>query len=115
MYKVILIFILLTPFFNTAIAQANNQGAGVQLANRIADKLRDSLSLTSAQRDQLFSINMELHNRKMAARSGSQNRDSIGVLLQRIENKRDSLYGTILSEQQLLLYRQKKRYLINSQ
>lgn len=114
MYKIIVFTILITAFFNSVIAQTNNQDAGIILANRMADKLRDSLSLSSTQRDQLFSINIELHNRKMAARSGSQNRDSIGILFQQIENKRDSFYGTVLLEPQFLVYKQKKRYLISN-
>jgi hypothetical protein len=115
MYKIFVFAFLLTVTINTALGQTGNQNAGTQLANHIADKMRDSLSLTSAQRDQVFSINMDLHTRKMAARSGTQDRDSLSKLFQQIEKKRDSLYGTMLTEQQLLLYKQKKRNLISSQ
>jgi hypothetical protein len=115
MYKIIVFSVLLTAFLNTANAQAGNQQeAASRLANYIADKMKDSLLLSSVQRDQVFSINVELHNRKMAARSITSNRDSLSISVQQIENKRDSLYARVLSEQQLGLYKQKKRSLISN-
>jgi hypothetical protein len=85
-----------------------------QLAVKIAQKMKDSLSLTELQKSQLYEINIQLNNSKSAARQQYTGSDSLGIKIQKIENTRDSLYSQILTEPQFLLYRQKKRNLVNN-
>ncbi len=40
------------------------QSPAEQLAGKIAQKMKDSLSLTEPQKEQIYSINMQLHNQK---------------------------------------------------
>lgn len=106
--------VFLSLLFCASFLIAKAQSPAAQLANKIADKMSDSLALSSQQRQQLYAINMRLSNQKMQARSRSQNRDSVGVALQQIENSRDSLYRPILTQQQFDRYRQKKRKLVSA-
>ena len=86
-----------------------------QLAQKIAEKMRDTLSLTSPQYSQVYDINMRLHEQKMQVRQQQDwDRERISKSLQQVENTRDSLYGQILTEEQYRLYRGKKRNLISS-
>lgn len=105
---------LLLLFFAKSQAQttgmaSNNTNA---LAANIADRMKDSLGLSTAQRDQVNTLNLQISNQKQNVRSRFANRDSITVGLQKVENGRDSLYKTVLTEQQYIIYRQKKRTLI---
>ena len=88
--------------------------AAIQLANRIADKMKDTLVLTMGQRGQIYAININLHNQKMQVRQQTTNLDSLRVRTQRVESKRDSLYRTILPDPKYVLYLQKKRYLVTA-
>lgn len=86
-----------------------------QVANKIAVKMKDTLSLSATQQQQVFAINMQLHNQKNAIRNQYPGNDSlIKVSVQRIENKRDSLYRSIIGETNYIIYRQKKRNLVNN-
>jgi len=91
---------------------AQNSGPEI-LAEKIAQRMKDTLSLTEAQKDQLYVINMQLHNEKLVARQTISNRDSLSAELQRVENKRDVLYQPILNTK-FELYLQKKRNLVNN-
>jgi hypothetical protein len=86
----------------------------IDLANRIATRMKDTLSLTVPQRNLVYDINILLHNRKTAIRQLYTNTDSVSFYLQRAENKRDSLYHTIMSDSKYQLYLQKKRNLVNN-
>lgn len=108
-----ILFLLLLFCASFFITKAQSLPAE-HLANRIADKMRDSLTLSSQQRQQIYAINIRLSNQKMQARSRSQNRDSVGSALQQIENSRNSLYRAILTQQQFDRYRQKKRKLVSA-
>ena len=114
MYKILMILILLTTFIKASFSQSNGQDPATRLANQIADKMRDSLSLSQKQRNEIFIINTQLQNQKKAAMASGQNRDNIGLALQQIENTRDSLYATVLSATQIQVYNQKKRNLIRN-
>lgn len=88
-----------------------------QLASRMAQRMKDSLNLTSEQKDQLYSINMQLHSRKSAFwQQYSSPADTITLRynLQQVENTRDSLYHTIMPDDKFLLYKQKKRNIIKA-
>lgn len=93
---------------------ASSQTTAESIAAKIAQKMKDSLSLSETQKSQLYSINMEITTQKAAMRQQYAGSDLLAVKIQQEENKRDSLYRPVLTEQQYLLYRQKKRYLINN-
>jgi hypothetical protein len=114
MYKILMILFLLTTFFKASFSQSNGQDPATRLANRIADKMRDSLSLSQKQRNDIFVITTQLQDRKKAAMTSGQDRNNIGLALQQIENTRDSLYATVLSAAQIQIYNQKKRNLIRN-
>lgn len=84
-----------------------------QLSINMAQRMKDTLTLTNAQRAQLYDINMDLHAKKSIARvqAGTNNP---GIQLQEIENTRDSLYRAVLTPEQYSLYRQKKNRLIHN-
>jgi hypothetical protein len=90
------------------------QSVADSIAHRIANRMKDFLSLNSVQAANLFTVNMSLHNQKLGIRSIYQNGDSVRFHLQRIENTRDSLYSSVLSAQQMLLYQEKKATLISN-
>jgi len=109
--KLLFLFALLIGGFNhVATAQAPAEA----IASKIADKMTDSLSLTQAERDQIYTVNMNLHEQKMKMRAVYQDPIQLGPQLQKIENTRDSLYGGVLSAEKFQLYRQKKRSLVNN-
>ncbi len=86
-----------------------------ELAEKIARKITDTLSLTDSQYVQLLGKNLQLHQLKAQVWQLHDNNDSLlQVHLQRIENTRDSLYRPVLTNQQYLLYLQKKRTLVSS-
>lgn len=94
--------------------KVSGQNAGTQLANHIANKMKDTLDLTVAQRNQVFATNMFIHNRKMIVRRQTSNPDSLRAGLQREERKRDSMYHRILPPAKYQLYLQKKTHLVSS-
>lgn len=84
------------------------------VAQRIAQKMKDSLSLTESQRVQLYQLNLQLHERKQAARQQYGGSSVLASEVQKMENGRDSLYKAVLTEVQFQQYRQKKRNLISN-
>lgn len=84
------------------------------VAGNIANKMKDSLDLSVEQRAHIYSINLKLHERKKNARNNNASTISLQKRMQQIENTRDSLYQPVLSEEQYLLYKQKKSNLINN-
>lgn len=108
-------FIVFVLTLATLSAAAQTGTPAEQVATKIATKMQDTLGLTVPQRQQLFAINMQLHNQKGAVRNQYSGNDSlIHVYIQRIENKRDSLYHPVLGEANYILYKQKKRNLVNN-
>jgi hypothetical protein len=85
------------------------------VANNIAQKMKDSLSLTDAQKTQIYTLNMQLHDQKMGMRQQYAGNSLLREKIQLVENTRDSLYNTVLNEQQFNVYRQKKHNLLNNQ
>ncbi|HEX7903807.1 MAG TPA: hypothetical protein VF487_08005 [Chitinophagaceae bacterium] len=99
----------------TTVAQQNPGNTPAEiLSNKIADKMKDSLALTMQQRSSIFDININISEWKGYARQQYKDSGNIGYYLQREENKRDSLYRNVLTEEQFLLYKQKKRNLISN-
>ncbi len=111
MYKSVF-FVFLTCFGYVKGSAQSVHGPTVHL--RIAQKLQDTLGLSAAQKDSIYSINHQLQNKKMLARQQYTGTDSLGYHLQRIENTRDSLYKPVLGAEKYLLYKQKKRNLISA-
>lgn len=88
--------------------------ASMQLANHIAQKMKDTLGLTARQQSQIYDINISLANQKLALRQQYRSMDSLSIYTQRIEKKRDSLYQQVLQPEKYGLYLQKKRYLVTA-
>ena len=108
-------FFHLMIFMLFSVVKANGQvTTATQLADKIAQKMKDSLSLTDQKKTQIYDINLQLHNWKIEARQLYGNTDSLGRMLQRVENRRDSLYRNVLSVSEYELYQQKKRNLVNN-
>jgi hypothetical protein len=106
-------FIAMFFVMTAGFVHAQNTAAE-QLAENIARKMKDSLSLTEQEKNHVYGINLLLSNQKTAVRQQYSAPDSLRYHLQRVENSRDSLYREILNEEKFLLYRQKKRNLINN-
>lgn len=106
--------LIVTTLVTNAALHAQSPPAEL-LASRIADRMRDSLSLSAGQRTSIYTINMQLHERKMNVRQQHASAPGEwGALIQRIENTRDSLYRPLLGEEKYLLYRQKKHNLVTN-
>lgn len=90
------------------------QNTPEQLSQHIAQKMKDSLFLTDVQKQSVYEVNMQLYGQKLAVRQQYNHSDSLGLKLQRIENRRDTLYFPLLSPQQYQLYKEKKRALISN-
>lgn len=85
------------------------QSPGEQLAERVAKKIKDTLSLTETQRSEIYSINIQLYQQKQEVFLKHKSAaDSLKFHIQRIENTRDTLYSTVLSQEKYLIYKQKK-------
>ena len=111
MKKVLCITML---FFTVTVSLKAQTVSAAAVAERIANKMKDSLNLNNAQRNQIFAVNVLINNRKSDVRQQYTNTDSIRYHIQRIENRRDSMYHNILAEPKYLLYKQKKRFLVTA-
>jgi hypothetical protein len=85
-----------------------------QLSARIARKIRDTLQLSAEQQEQLYQINMLLHQRKMDARRQHPSPAEAAPYIQIIENSRDSLYRQVIPADRYGLYQQKKTKLVSN-
>jgi len=112
--KYILPFAMILVMTGSAFAQ---QSPAEEIADKIAKKMKDSLQLTTAVQSQLYNVNLQLHGQKMAVRQQyAASSDTLTMMIQRVENTRDSLYRAVLQdEDKYLLYKQKKRNLISNQ
>lgn len=112
MKKAILIScFLLASYASLRAQQATSPEA---LAQRIAQRIKDTLNLSHDQQQALYTINMQLHNQKMEYRRQYGNNSALGTYLQQVENTRDSLYKAIIPTEKFGLYKQKKRMLVNN-
>lgn len=109
--KEILITMILILGVQGLRAQTN---PATTLANTIAQKMKDTLSLSGSQKTQIYTLNMQMHDQKMSMRQQYAGNSLLREKIQAVENTRDSLYMTILNEQQFILYKQKKRFLISN-
>lgn len=95
--KYIVIFIVATwllPFYSKGQSQ---QSAAVHLAQLHARKMKDTLGLSQAKRQEIFHINMGIFNRKKQARLTYANNSTKVLRMVRVyEKQRDSLYRIVL-------------------
>jgi preprotein translocase subunit SecD len=109
MYKKI-IFIATCLFF-AILTQAQN--AGQQLAALQAQRIKDSLNLSTVQHDSIYQVNLSLRQQKQQVRQQySQDANQLRVKTQEVENSRDGRYQLFLTPAQMALYLQKKRNLL---
>jgi protein subunit release factor B len=112
--KLISNLVFLIFICNNGFSQSSN-GTAVQLAHNIANKMKDTLSLIENQKQNIYNINMQLHDQKQAMRAAhSSNPTVMATKIQEVEKTRDSLYSTILSSSQYIMYKVKKRNLISN-
>lgn len=102
--------VVIVAFPLLSVAQ---NSSGDSLAQKIAQRMKDTLGLSEPQRAQIYQINLSLQSQKSQARQLYAGTDSLAVKIQQIENQRDSQYQAILSSEKYQLYRQKKRNLIS--
>jgi hypothetical protein len=95
---------------------AHTQPAGeFDPAMALATRMKDSLLLTTGQKDSIYTVNLQLNNLRTAAREQYQQQpDSLQHRLQQIEYSRDPLYRPILGVEKFLLYKSKKRALLTA-
>lgn len=113
MKKSILLIIIIACFQCSVYSQQNPVDV---YANKIANRMKDSLDLETSQRNQLFTISKQLGEQKKAVWTQYPESDTLSIKLnlQRIENSRDSLYRPVLGEQKYSLYLQRKREMLNN-
>ncbi len=111
-------FLLVSSLFTVqkGRAQSTPPSPAIQLAAKMADRMRDSLALTDDQRQQVYNINVALHNSKSQAWTQyAADRTRLQGELQNIESSRDSLYNIILGPTgKYQLYISKKVNIIKS-
>lgn len=90
------------------------QNPAEEIANRIAQRMKDTLQLSDSQRVQIYNINMQLSQQKAGMRVQYSNADSLKKKIQLVENSRDGLYQSILSNEKYQLYIDKKKRLVNN-
>lgn len=84
------------------------------VANKIADRIKDSLSLTTEQRNGIYQANLWIHQQKQGVRTQYSSTDSVRIHIQRIENKRDSVYYLVLPMEKYEAYLIRKIELIRN-
>ncbi len=109
--KIVLVTVL---FLLIGMASKAQSATAIQIADKIARRMKDSLSLTEQQKDSINSLNILLSNKKAQLRKQYTDIDSLQVHFQRVERLRDTLYKTILGDEKYLMYKKKKRYLVSN-
>jgi hypothetical protein len=108
-----IIIIIATCGALLCLVNAQDNPVAVNIANSIATKMTDSLSLSVEQKMQIFNINISLYRQKKQLRESTSQPDTLELYLQQIEDKRDGLYKTVLPKEKFKLYKQKKPALLN--
>ncbi|MFT3822666.1 MAG: hypothetical protein QM731_02055 [Chitinophagaceae bacterium] len=107
--------IIATFFYLLVALSASAQSDAESVSKKIAQRMKDSLALTAVQMQNIYDINMQLHQQRVAVwQQYNNNRPQIQSHLQLIENTRDSLYKPVLTAEQFTQYRQKKLNLLNN-
>lgn len=91
-------------------------GLGVQAqstsAATLAQRMKDSLSLTDQQKTQIYTMNTTIAGRQARMQELFAGSSSLPYYLQGIETNRDELYSTALSDKKYVLYKSKKANII---
>lgn len=107
--------LIVTIFFLLiAVISKAQSAAAMQVAEKIAQRMKDSLLLTDQQKDSIYSLNILLSNKKAQLRRQYTNMDSLEHHFQLVESSRDSLYRIVLGEEKYQLYKTRKRNLVKS-
>lgn len=112
MLRAILVILFFVSGTNLVFSQSGPSGSA--FAEKVANRLRDSLGLSSVQRDSIYAINVRLLERSQAVRARNLSQGETQVALQLIENSRDSLYKRVIGTEKFLLYKPKKIALVFS-
>lgn len=87
---------------------------GESLARKMASKMKDSLELSPKDENKIYQVNMRIAKEKEKLWIEYRTSPYLRGYLQRVENKRDSLYKEVLPAEKYLLYKEKKDNLINN-
>ena len=101
--------LLLLFFSHGSYAQTSQTDS---LANLLAQKMKDSLSLTSEQKNQIYTINTTILTRDSNLRKMFIGSKSLISYLELLGEQRDSLYKSALPNDKYLLYLSKKRNIV---
>lgn len=112
MYILKISFTILIIF--TTINTHSQSIASSQFVERVSYRMRDSLNLSKTQFKEIYGINQNLEAQKDSVWKKYHNVEFVNQGLQSVENTRDSLYHTVLTNQQFNLYLKKKILLINN-
>ncbi len=104
---------ILTIVFVISITTASGQGQSpVQLANKIADRMKDTLGLTIPQRHHIFTMTLQVQVQKKNNPGHFYHQDTATQRHKDIEKMRDILYRRVLTVAQFDVYRIKKYNII---
>ncbi|WP_126972917.1 hypothetical protein [Gynurincola endophyticus] len=106
MSKMFLTFFLLIVSF-IGYSQSDNP-AVIYRSNLVTDRMNDSLFLSPSQKDSIWSMTARLLRETELLFSQQMNSDSLKKSIQLVENKRDGLYKTVLTDEQFLKYKKHK-------
>ncbi|MEO5997568.1 MAG: hypothetical protein ABIN89_12600 [Chitinophagaceae bacterium] len=110
MTKIISFLLVLTFFVINVYAQGTT--AQTQ-AGQMAQKMKDSLSLSDLQKSQIETATVGLQNLKINLRQLYTGR-ALQIYLLMADDNRDSLYKNLLPPDKYLLYNQKKATMFNN-
>ncbi|PZR25216.1 MAG: hypothetical protein DI535_18980 [Citrobacter freundii] len=110
MSKLIMTILILGLGITQGFCQTGESGTA--FAEKVANRMRDSLSLSAIQRDSIYAINVRLMQESQAARTKNLPPEELQTELQLIESTRDRLYKAILGQEKYLLYKPRKLALV---
>jgi hypothetical protein len=88
--------------------------AQTSVVERITTRMKDSLGLNETQHAKILAINQQIFTEKGMLRTKYAGTDSLIIVMQKAEMKRDSLLLPVLTEKQLMLYNEKRPRLVNA-
>ena len=100
--------------FNKGICQSDS--IYLRLSSGIVGRMVEKMMITQRQCSSIDSINLLLYKQKESARKTlpiGTSRIQLQNALQKIENSRDSLYGIILVDRVLSVYKENKGYILS--
>ncbi len=110
MKKIIPVLIIIMALMSKAKAQDTS---AITQASQIAQKMKDSLSLSDQQKSQIEAVTIGLQDLRANLHQLYTGR-ALNYYLLMAEDNRDTLYKNILPPEKYLLFRQKKANLFNN-